>query len=84
MKILSVQRFQHLLLIQVYCSFLQRKGEQKQIRRSLSVPVNDKERSIRRMDSFFRVIPATPRVKEGEVMSTTPLTADTGNNPTVD
>ncbi|XP_044468457.1 uncharacterized protein LOC123197972 isoform X2 [Mangifera indica] len=46
-----------------------RKGTQKHIHRSLSVPVNNKEGSIRRMDSFFRVIPATPRVKEGEVVS---------------
>ncbi|KAI9194304.1 hypothetical protein LWI28_004950 [Acer negundo] len=57
-----------------------RKGEQKQICRSLSVPVNEKEKSIRRMDSFFRVIPATPRVKEGEVMSTTSQTVDTENS----
>ncbi|KAH7561023.1 hypothetical protein JRO89_XS10G0160100 [Xanthoceras sorbifolium] len=55
-----------------------KKGEQKQICRSLSVPVIDKEKSIRRMDSFFRVIPSTPRVKEGEVMSTTSQTVDTG------
>ncbi|XP_044506288.1 uncharacterized protein LOC123225961 isoform X2 [Mangifera indica] len=46
-----------------------RKETQKQIYRSLSVPVNNKEGSIRRMDSFFRVILATPQVKEGEVVS---------------
>ncbi|KAL5765815.1 hypothetical protein ACOSP7_016432 [Xanthoceras sorbifolium] len=57
-----------------------KKGEQKQICRSLSVPVIDKEKSIRRMDSFFRVIPSTPRVKEGEVMSTTSQTVDTENS----
>ncbi|PKI51976.1 hypothetical protein CRG98_027628 [Punica granatum] len=36
--------------------------------RSLSVPVNNKERSIRRMDSFFRVIPSTPCAKEGDTI----------------
>ncbi|TYJ97595.1 RING/U-box superfamily protein isoform 1 [Cucumis melo var. makuwa] len=41
------------------------KGAQRQISRSLSVPVNDKESSLRRMDSFFRVIPSTPLVKGG-------------------
>ncbi|XP_030526602.1 uncharacterized protein LOC115738197 [Rhodamnia argentea] len=45
-----------------------RKGSQKQISRSLSVPLN-KERSIGRMDSFFRVIPSTPRVIEGHAAS---------------
>ncbi|XP_038895267.1 uncharacterized protein LOC120083543 isoform X2 [Benincasa hispida] len=41
------------------------KGAQRKISRSLSVPVNDKESSLRRMDSFFRVIPSTPLVKGG-------------------
>lgn len=40
-----------------------------QIARSRSVPVNDKEASLKGMDSFFRVIPSTPRVKEGDVFS---------------
>ncbi|XP_051120265.1 uncharacterized protein LOC127244026 isoform X2 [Andrographis paniculata] len=31
--------------------------------RSLSVPVFNKEKAIRRTDSFFRVIPTTPKVK---------------------
>ncbi|XP_018446948.1 uncharacterized protein LOC108818471 isoform X3 [Raphanus sativus] len=39
------------------------------IGRSRSVPVNDKEASLKGMDSFFRVIPSTPRVKEGDVFS---------------
>ncbi|XP_048598989.1 uncharacterized protein LOC106371611 isoform X1 [Brassica napus] len=39
-----------------------------QIARSRSVPVNDKEASLKGMDSFFRVIPSTPRVKEGDVL----------------
>ncbi|CAH8362371.1 unnamed protein product [Eruca vesicaria subsp. sativa] len=40
-----------------------------QIARSLSVPINGKEASLKRVDSFFRVIPSTPRVKEGDVLS---------------
>lgn len=48
--------------------------------RSLSVPVINKERSIRRMESFFRVIPATPRVKDGDsTMTVTTATGNTGN-----
>lgn len=49
-----------------------------QIARSLSVPVNDKEASLRRMDSFFRVIPSTPRVKEGDVLSNASEPGNTG------
>ncbi|CAL0304083.1 unnamed protein product [Lupinus luteus] len=51
---------------------------QKKIARSLSVPVNNKDKSIRRMDSFFRIIPSTPRVKEGNELITSPTT-DTEN-----
>ncbi|XP_009126592.1 uncharacterized protein LOC103851495 isoform X1 [Brassica rapa] len=50
-----------------------------QIARSLSVPVNDKEASLKRMDSFFRVIPSTPRVKEGDVFSNA---SEAGNTET--
>ncbi|KAJ8768767.1 hypothetical protein K2173_023671 [Erythroxylum novogranatense] len=46
-----------------------RKDGQWKIRRSLSVPVRNKERSMKRMDSFFRVVPSTPRVKDGEIIS---------------
>ncbi|KAJ7980985.1 RING/U-box protein [Quillaja saponaria] len=54
---------------------LRRKEAQRQISRSLSVPVNTKEKSIKRMDSFFRVIPSTPRVKEGnEMLTASPIT----------
>ncbi|XP_061358773.1 uncharacterized protein LOC133302966 [Gastrolobium bilobum] len=53
---------------------------QKKIARSLSVPVNSKEKSIRRMDSFFRVVPSTPRVKEGNELLTTSPTKDTEND----
>ncbi|XP_018460404.1 uncharacterized protein LOC108831352 isoform X3 [Raphanus sativus] len=51
------------------------------IARSLSVPVNDKEASLKRMDSFFRVIPTTPRVKEGDVCSNA---SGAGNTETCD
>ncbi|KAM6578869.1 hypothetical protein CsatB_030706 [Cannabis sativa] len=55
-----------------------KKGNQnRNIARSLSVPVNNKEKSLKRMDSFFRVIPSTPRVKEGDVVSIGSPTADT-------
>ena len=49
-----------------------------QIARSLSVPVNDKEASLKRNDSFFRVIPSTPRVKEGDVFSNASEAGNTG------
>lgn len=57
-----------------------RKGPQQKISRSLSVPVNDKEVGLRRMDSFFRVIPSTPRVKEGEIITNASPKADTAEN----
>lgn len=53
--------------------FVQGKGVQRQISRSLSVPVNDKERSLGRMDSFFRVIPSTPLVKGGSGKLNSPI-----------
>ncbi|KAF6167893.1 hypothetical protein GIB67_027671 [Kingdonia uniflora] len=55
-----------------------KKGPQKHISRSLSVPMNNKGGGIRRMDSIgggFRVIPSTPRVMEGS-------TGATSNTPT--
>lgn len=48
------------------------------IGRSRSVPVNDKEASLKGMDSFFRVIPSTPRVKEGDVFSNASEAVNTG------
>lgn len=48
------------------------------IARSRSVPVNDKEASLKGMDSFFRVIPSTPRVKEGDVFSNASEAVNTG------
>ncbi|KAJ9188862.1 hypothetical protein P3X46_000219 [Hevea brasiliensis] len=56
------------------------KGAQQQMSRSLSVPVNNKERNMRRMDSFFRVIPSTPRLKEGDVITN----ASPGNDTETD
>ncbi|XP_019087051.1 PREDICTED: uncharacterized protein LOC104726646 isoform X1 [Camelina sativa] len=47
------------------------------IARSRSVPVNDKELSLKGMESFFRVIPSTPRVKEGDIFSNASEAADT-------
>lgn len=60
---------------------LQRKGIQRQISRSLSVPVNNKERSIKRMDSFFRMIPSTPQVKEGDTITNASPSVDAGMLP---
>jgi hypothetical protein len=55
---------------------LKTKGALHPISRSLSVPdLNaNKDRRMRRNDSFFRIIPSTPRVKEGDTVSsnTTP------------
>lgn len=45
---------------------------QKHMARSRSVPNLNKEACIKRMDSFFRVIPSTPRVKEIDPTSPTP------------
>ncbi|TYH70347.1 hypothetical protein ES332_D05G110900v1 [Gossypium tomentosum] len=60
-----------------------RKGNVLQISRSFSVPLNDKEgTTLRRMDSFFRVVPSTPRVKEGEISSNASVGPDAENgNP---
>ncbi|KAF8039816.1 hypothetical protein BT93_B2125 [Corymbia citriodora subsp. variegata] len=55
-------------------------GLRRPIPRSLSVPVNDRENNIRRMDSFFRVIPSTPRQKEGDVMPNISQTVDHAND----
>ncbi|KAK4780525.1 hypothetical protein SAY87_016631 [Trapa incisa] len=53
-----------------------RKGPQKQMFRSLSVPANGKERGIPRMDSFFRVIPTTPCAKEDDAVISISPAAD--------
>ncbi|XP_058101796.1 uncharacterized protein LOC131245973 isoform X2 [Magnolia sinica] len=61
-----------------------KKGVQRHISRSLSVPLNNKTRGIRRMDSLggvIRVIPSTPRVIEGSgTTSNTSPTTDAENN----
>lgn len=51
---------------------------QKHMSRSRSAPNLDKDVCIKRMDSFFRVIPSTPRTKD--VDPTTPTPTPTGNN----
>ncbi|XP_023513398.1 uncharacterized protein LOC111777897 isoform X2 [Cucurbita pepo subsp. pepo] len=56
-----------------------RRGTQKRISRSLSLPANNKGRSIRRTDSFFRVIPSTPRPKEGDSTLNTSTTVEIEN-----
>ncbi|XP_073145461.1 uncharacterized protein [Henckelia pumila] len=48
--------------------------------RSLSVPVIDKEKGIRAKDSFFRVIPSTPRVIDGDPEVSIAATVDNENN----
>ncbi|KAK1429134.1 hypothetical protein QVD17_11337 [Tagetes erecta] len=45
---------------------------QVHISRSHSVPVLNKDISVKRMDYFFRVIPSTPRVKASDNVSPTP------------
>jgi hypothetical protein len=45
------------------------------------VPVSDKEASLKGMDSFFRVIPSTPRVKEGDIF---PNASESGDTETGD
>ncbi|GLT33807.1 hypothetical protein SLA2020_083680 [Shorea laevis] len=57
-----------------------RRGTPQKISRSLSVPVNDKEESLGRMDLFFRVISTTPRPK-GETISNESPTVDTESDP---
>ncbi|KAK6926804.1 Zinc finger, RING-CH-type [Dillenia turbinata] len=59
------------------------RGARRQIARSLSVPVNNREQRLKRMDSLFRVIPSTPRVREGDsTMDTTSPKADADNEET--
>ncbi|KAG5124617.1 hypothetical protein JHK82_031354 [Glycine max] len=58
---------------------LNKREAQRKIARSLSVPANDKDKSLRRMDSFFRVVPSTPQVKEGNELLATHTTNDTEN-----
>ncbi|KAI3826501.1 hypothetical protein L1987_00549 [Smallanthus sonchifolius] len=46
------------------------------IYRSQSVPILSENTHYKRMDSFFRVIPTTPRVKDFDVLTPTPTTDD--------
>ncbi|KAI3748255.1 hypothetical protein L6452_11217 [Arctium lappa] len=50
---------------------------QGQMARSHSVPNLNKDVSIKRMDSFFRVVPSTPRAKDAD--ATTPTPTPTGD-----
>ncbi|XP_011089303.1 uncharacterized protein LOC105170304 isoform X1 [Sesamum indicum] len=51
------------------------------ISRSLSVPVINREKGIQKMNSFFRVIPSTPRVNDQDSeVSTAPAEKDDENN----
>ncbi|XP_073224479.1 uncharacterized protein [Cicer arietinum] len=51
----------------------------RKIARSLSMPTNNKDKSLRRMDSFFRVVPSTSRVKEINELLSVSSTKDTEN-----
>ncbi|KAG5515479.1 hypothetical protein RHGRI_036507 [Rhododendron griersonianum] len=61
---------------------LKTKGALRSISRSLSVPDLNaiKDRRMRRTDSFFRVIPSTPQVKEGDKVSSTTTPAGDAEN----
>ncbi|KAK7262319.1 hypothetical protein RJT34_29886 [Clitoria ternatea] len=61
---------------------LNKREAQRKIARSLSVPVNNKDKSLRRMDSFFRIVPSTPRVKEINELLTTSTASDNENEDT--
>uniref|UniRef100_A0A2P2L5T4 Protein binding protein n=1 Tax=Rhizophora mucronata TaxID=61149 RepID=A0A2P2L5T4_RHIMU len=52
----------------------------QQISRSLSVPVNNKERTSKKMDSFFRIVPSTPQPKDGDVITNTSPSVDDETN----
>uniref|UniRef100_A0A7N0TA30 RING-CH-type domain-containing protein n=1 Tax=Kalanchoe fedtschenkoi TaxID=63787 RepID=A0A7N0TA30_KALFE len=53
------------------------KGCHGSIARSRSVPVDDKDGNLRTMDTYFRVFPSTPKVKERESAAlTTTITDD--------
>ncbi|PWA39914.1 RING/U-box superfamily protein [Artemisia annua] len=53
---------------------------QVHIPRSRSVPVLNEDISIKRMDSFFRVIPSTPRLKDSDTVSPVPSPAREADN----
>lgn len=57
------------------------RGAKMRISRSISLPVNNKDQSIRKVESFFRVIPSTPSAKDANsVTSATPPTGDSEEN----
>lgn len=49
---------------------------QEHIPRSQSVPILDENTHIKRMDSFFRVVPSIPRVKDVDDMAPNPTPSD--------
>ncbi|CAA2982669.1 Ubiquitin-- ligase [Olea europaea subsp. europaea] len=60
---------------------LDTKVAQRHISRSLSVPDLNKGKGIRKLDSFFRVIPSTPRVTDGiSEVSTVTTPGESENN----
>ncbi|KAL3829180.1 hypothetical protein ACJIZ3_017982 [Penstemon smallii] len=54
--------------------------EIRRMPRSRSLPNINKEKGIRKMDSFFRVIPTTPRVKDVDSIVSTEETGDEDEN----
>lgn len=46
------------------------------IPRSQSVPIFNETTRLKRMDSFFRVVPSNPRVKDVDATTPTPNPAD--------
>lgn len=75
--------FAHLYLLLIMLSPMQKSGTQLSIHRSHSVPVLNKDGSIRQGDSLggvFRVVPTTPRAAEGTPATlTTSPTNNAGN-----
>ncbi|KAJ1409200.1 Zinc finger, RING-CH-type [Sesbania bispinosa] len=57
-----------------------RRETQGTIARTRSEPVNNQDKSIRKMDRFFRVIPSTPRVKEVNEWLNSSTAKDTEND----
>ncbi|PIN15431.1 Ubiquitin--protein ligase [Handroanthus impetiginosus] len=52
----------------------------RRMSRSLSVPVINKEKGIRKTDSFFRVIPSTPKVTDADTPVSTATAGDDEKN----
>ncbi|KAJ0028355.1 hypothetical protein Pint_35605 [Pistacia integerrima] len=64
---------QSIPFIPIFCAHIEKGGAQLPIHRSHSVPVLNKDGSVRQLDSLggvFRVIPTTPRMAEGTATTT--------------